>query len=244
MNKIIKPSTTILLPMRAGSQRVINKNLRPFAGYRYGLAELKIRQLLETHNADEILVDTDIESVDEIVSCLLSNGCDISRIRVERRDPYFARSETSTDELITYLAAKVQNDLVVWTHSTQPFITAAIIDDAVNVFIKNSQFYDSLMSVTAVRDFLWDDKGPLNYDRNVEKWPRTQTLPVWYMINSGIFINSASDMMARKDRIGDKPFFYEMDKQTGWDIDDIDDFEIAEFMAMSGKVNLLKGPIR
>lgn len=43
------------LPTRKGSERVKNKNTRPFAGDEGGLVEIKIKQLFATKHIDEIL---------------------------------------------------------------------------------------------------------------------------------------------------------------------------------------------
>ncbi len=49
---------TAVIPCRKGSQRVINKNTRPFGGLTYGLLELKLRQLDRVEAVDEIWVST------------------------------------------------------------------------------------------------------------------------------------------------------------------------------------------
>jgi CMP-N-acetylneuraminic acid synthetase len=46
-----------LVPVRAGSERVINKNIRAFAGS--SLLELKVNQLLRIPEIDEVCVSSD-----------------------------------------------------------------------------------------------------------------------------------------------------------------------------------------
>jgi CMP-N-acetylneuraminic acid synthetase len=84
------------------------------------------------------------------------------------------------------------------------------------------------MGVTRLSTFLWDTDGPINYDRNVEKWPRTQTLRPLYEVNSAIFIASTEIYGRDADRIGRSPLLYEISKDKTVDIDWPDDFEIAE----------------
>lgn len=50
------------LPTRKGSERVKNKNIRPFAGIEGGLVENKIKQLLATKHIDEILFSSNDEN--------------------------------------------------------------------------------------------------------------------------------------------------------------------------------------
>ncbi|MEZ4753480.1 MAG: acylneuraminate cytidylyltransferase family protein [Bdellovibrionota bacterium] len=225
---------TILLPIRAGSQRVVRKNVRKFSDFKFGLAELKIRQLICLDQVDEILIDTDLEEMDEILELLNSENLDLSRIRVEKRDEKFAGSDATTDDLISYLAPKVRTTDVLWTHTTQPFLGPAKIKEAINLYFDvQEKGFDSLMSVTSLKTFIWNEKGAVNYSREIEKWPRTQTLPNWVAINSGIFITSDQIMKSKMDRIGERPYLFELDKVEGWDIDEEDDFKIAESIANS-----------
>ena len=62
----------------------------------------------------------------------------------------------------------------------------------------------------------------------VEKWPRTQTLPVWYEVNSGAFITDIVTYENQHDRIGNRVQMYETSKLESLDIDWPEDFEFAE----------------
>ena len=43
------------------------------------------------------------------------------------------------------------------------------------------------MTVTKIQKFIWNDRKPVNYNRNLEKWPKTQTIEPLWEVNSGIF---------------------------------------------------------
>jgi CMP-N-acetylneuraminic acid synthetase len=218
-----------VLPIRAGSQRVLNKNTRPFGPYPFGLTELKIKQLLRVKALDEIVVDTDVPEITDILDRLKGAGEDVSSIRVERRDPKFAESSTSTDDLIKHIAPKIKTKNVVWTHTTQPFADDNVLTKAIAFYFQYlEKGYDSLMSVTSLKTFIWDRTGPVNYSRDLEKWPRTQTLPEWYIVNSAVFITDIKRMKKTGDRIGQNPYFYVLDPMQGLDIDEEGDFKFAE----------------
>lgn len=57
---------TAVIPIRSGSQRVKNKNLRPFAGTT--LMENKIEMLLKVPELDSIVVNTNSEEAINIVN--------------------------------------------------------------------------------------------------------------------------------------------------------------------------------
>lgn len=229
---IERESISVVLPIRAGSQRILNKNTRPFGPYPFGLTELKISQLLKIEALDEIVVDTDIQEMGNILERLKRGGENVSIIRVERRDPKFAGSSTSTDDLIEHIAPKIKTKHVLWTHTTQPFADDRVLTKAIDLYVESLKSgFDSLMSVTSLKTFIWDQGGPVNYSRKIEKWPRTQTLPEWYMVNSAVFITNVDKMKITGDRIGEKPYYYVLDHFEGLDIDEERDFLFAESIA-------------
>lgn len=214
---------TVFLPMRKGSQRIKCKNIKRFADIKGGLTFIKISQLLKSTKIKQIIVSTDDEEVKNI-----ARGFNNNKIIIDDRPEYLASSNTSTDELINYVPNIIKSGVVLWTHVTSPFVTDVHYDNMILKYNKNINKYDSLMSVTKVQKFLWKDDKPLNYDRNIEKWPRTQTIDIVYEINSAAFIADIEMYKQYRDRIGNKPFFYELNEKEAFDIDWKEDFEIAE----------------
>lgn len=92
------------------------------------------------------------------------------------------------------------------------------------------------MTTTAIYGFLWSEYKPLNYDRAIEKWPRTQTLAPIHEVNSGVFLAPVDLYRELDDRIGKRPYLYSMDRLTSFDIDWPEDFVIAECMLEKGLV--------
>lgn len=90
------------------------------------------------------------------------------------------------------------------------------------------------MTTTPIHGFLWSKTAPINYDRQQEKWPRTQTLPVVHEVNSAVFLASAEIYRRLDDRIGERPYLYPLDKFVAMDIDWEEDFMLAELALKSG----------
>ena len=86
------------------------------------------------------------------------------------------------------------------------------------------------MSVTKIQKFLWNKTEPINYDKSIEKWPRTQTIEPIYEVNSGAFIADINIYKSLNDRIGNKPYLYTLSDKEAFDIDWADDFDIAEVL--------------
>lgn len=217
----MKPSV-VYLPMRKGSERIKNKNTRPFADKKFGLFELKINQLLRVM-VDRIIISTNDKEI--IAHCEQLND---SRIFVDHRPEEYCTSATSTDNLICYASSLFDNETVLWTHVTSPFIDENMYNEALNIYRKMEPEFDSLMTVNKLQSFLWNKKGPINYDRKKLKWPWTQSLDTIYEVNSGIFIADSSIYLNFGDRIGNKPYLLETDDIISFDIDWESDFYIAE----------------
>jgi CMP-N-acetylneuraminic acid synthetase len=218
---------TAFLPCRAGSQRVPHKNTKPFGGHPEGLLGIKLRQLLDTPELTEIVLSTNDPLVIEIGERYL--GPAAGRLRIDRRPDELCSSATSTDEVIAYVPRVIPSGTVLWTHVTSPFFGQAEYSEAIALHdaAVAAGTHDSLMGVLEVRTFLWDANGPINYDRDVEKWPRTQTLPALYEINSSVFIAGVEIFRRRQDRIGDRPYLYPVDKAKSLDVDWEEDFSLA-----------------
>ena len=229
MNKLIA-----FLPCREGSQRVKKKNIKTFAEIDGGLTHIKISQLLKVEEIEQIIVSTNDDEVKRIAISFQND-----KIIIDNRPEKLASSTTSTDDLIKYIPTIIKSGTVLWTHVTSPFVTAdqysKIIKEYFNAL---NNGYDSLMTTTLIHGFLWDENNAINYDRNIEKWPRTQTIKGIHEINSAVFINSIENYKKLSDRIGEKPFLKVLNKIHSFDIDWEEDFVMAECLLKSnvGKV--------
>ena len=217
---------TAFLPCRAGSVRVPGKNTKTFAGVEGGLLRIKLNHLLDSNLIDRIILSSNDPEV-------LKLGAETSKeIIIHERPEHLALSSTSTDSLINYVPSIIKEGHVLWTHTTSPFITSQVYNKAITIYQQNilEKTYDSLLTVSKLQTFLWNENGSFNYDRIKEKWPRTQTIKELYEINSGIFLNSIENFKRFKDRIGEKPYLLPTNRYESFDIDWPDDFSLGEMI--------------
>jgi len=227
-------SVSVFLPCRKGSERVPKKNIKPFAGIPNGLLELKISQLLSCNTIDEVVLSTNDEEILNFASAINNK-----KLRVHQRIDSLCSSKTSTDDLVNHALELIPNGHILWTHVTSPFINTAMYETIIKCYFESlTQGYDSLMTTTLIHGFLWNDNQPINYDRTIEKWPRTQTIEPVHEINSGVFLNSAENYAKLNDRIGKAPKLYSLDKITAHDVDWPEDFIVAEAIAKNGLAEL------
>lgn len=213
----------VFLPCRKGSERVPHKNTRIFAGVEGGLLGIKLNELSKAQLIDEIIVSSNDDEVLRIAASLQRD-----KISTIRRDDSLCSSQTSTDQLIKYVAELIKDGTIMWTHVTSPFLKAETYDDMLRTYYEHYPTYDSLMAVNPIRTFLWNNKQPVNYQRNQEKWPRTQTIDPLFEVNSGAFIADASIYHEFNDRVGKHVYMYETSKLESMDIDWQEDFDLAE----------------
>lgn len=217
-------SVSVFLPVRKGSQRVPLKNTRDFAGFEGGLLKLKLDQLIEVENIDEIIVST---NDDLCIAIAQKFG---SQIKIDYRPDELAASTTALSDLIRYVPTITNNEHIIWTHVTSPFFQTNNYRLAINAYFEAlEKGFDSLMSVTLFKNFLWDKEKNDLINRNSDlRWPQTQDLYPYYEIDSAIFIASKSIFEKTGDRVGKRPFLFENNKLTALDIDYEEDFKIAE----------------
>jgi N-acylneuraminate cytidylyltransferase len=221
----------IFVPVRSGSERVINKNTRVFANEPFGLLGLKLKELVIL--GYPIVVSSDDELVEKIVA-------DINHplINFDSRPRDLCSSTTPVIELIKYVGELFDiEDTVIWTHVTSPFVKSEVYVDAINMFESNEDC-DSLMTVTKLQQFIWDEEMSdfINNPKGKDKWPRTQDLKPLYEINHAFYINSVDNIRKLEDRIGIRPVLFELDKLQSFDIDWESDFKIAESIYESLKL--------
>ncbi len=215
------------LPCRRGSERVKQKNTRPFANIEGGLTKIKMEQLLNCPEIDSIVVSTDDPEVAETCQQLASDRT--KSVKILERPAHLATSTASTDDVVKYIPEIISDGVILWTHVTSPFVDSNSYTNAIRAFReKSSDGYDSLMSVTRVQKFLWNENGPINYDRQKEKWPRTQTLPIIYEVNSAIFLAPIEIYIQQQDRVGKKVIPFELSASQAMDIDWEEDFKLAQ----------------
>ncbi len=208
-----------LIAARAGSVRVKNKNIRPFAGST--LLEEKIKQMLRIPELDGVVVNSNSDEMLEMAARLGAETV--------KRDDYFASSEISVNEFYRNIAENFNADTVLLTYCTSPLIQDATYQKAISVYNNLSPEYDSLLSVSPLKEFLWIDGKPANYD--IHHKPRSQDLPDNYVIlNSAIHILPRDMMIQRKDCAGENPYLFPIAPGEDADVDNEIDFDFAEFM--------------
>lgn len=206
---------TAVIPIRAGSQRVPNKNLRPFANS--NLLEIKINVLKQSKIIDEIIVNTDSDKAIEIA---IENG-----VNHQRREPFYASSECSGADFFQNLGRTTDCDYFVYAPVTAPFIKPQLYDKCIDLLLNQTK-HDSVATVTLMKHHMWLNGKPLNYE--LKGHPNSQDLPDIHALNFGVCVIKKDLLIELKNVVGWNPLFIELSEVEGIDIDTPLDFYIAE----------------
>ena len=221
---------SIVLPVRAGSQRVVNKNTRPFHTNGMSLFQYKLAQVLELKDSvKEIIVTTNDT---KIIAQIPNEVFEIPNFYLVRRPDNLGDSSTKVVDLIDHIEQVTTGSVIFWIHVTAPFIDAKDYRAAILQYEKatNEKKADSLLSANKIQQFIWDDEDRkiINVDRSINPWPNTQDLSPLFEINHGFYISSRKNYKQFKDRIGLSPALYICEGLKKIDIDWQEDFIIAQ----------------
>lgn len=215
--------TTIaaLVPMRHHSQRVPGKNYRPLAGK--PLYQHIIQTLLNVPEITSIMVDTDSEPV---IAGLRTN---FPQVKIIQRPENLRAPEIPMNEILAYDTAQVEADFYLQTHSTNPLLKAETLSSAIRKFLGQYPAFDSLFSVTRWQTRLYDQlTRPINHNPAILL--QTQDLPPVYEENSCFYLFTRPNLLARRNRMGERPLMFEIPRLEAVDIDEESDFEIADLL--------------
>ena len=216
-------SVIALLPMKGTSERVPNKNLKDFNGS--PLYSVVLNTLLNCSLIDKVVINTDSQLIkDDITKNYNSN------VIVIDRPENICGNYVSMNKIIEYDISQFPASIYLQTHSTNPLLKPETITKALEKMLNvaDEPKKDSIFSVTRTQKrFYTEDCLPMNHDPNMLV---TQHLKPIFEENSCFYIFTRESFTKNNSRIGSNPFMYEIDKIEASDIDEPEDFIIAEIL--------------
>lgn len=206
--------TVAVVPMKLNNRRLPQKNTKSFTNGR-PLCQYILSTLLEVEEIDKVYVYCSNPAIREY----LPEG-----VAYLQRSESLDQDSTKMNEVLQAFAKQVSAEVYVMTHTTAPFITKESIRKGIQAV--QSGEYDSAFAAKKLQDFLWKDGQPFNYE--LDNIPRTQDLPPLFEETSGFYIYRGEVMMRHNRRIGDRPYIVEVGEIESIDIDEAEDFMIAD----------------
>jgi len=202
------------VPIKLNSQRLPGKNLKLLGSsplFRYVLDTL-----IQVESIDEVYVFCSDESITEQLP---------DQVTFLKRDETLDSDETLGAEIYDAFIEQIDSDYYLLAHATSPFVSPETISVAVAEVL--SKRFDSAFTAEEVRNFVWYEGRPLNY--SLDFIPRTQDIEPVYVECSAFFIFSGNQWKRKRTRIGESPYMAIISGKEAIDIDDQEDFSLAEF---------------
>jgi CMP-N,N'-diacetyllegionaminic acid synthase len=232
-----------LIPARQGSKRVPGKNVRVVNGH--PMLAYTIAPALESGIFERVIVSTDSE---EIAAIAQRYGAEVPFLR-----PAQFAGDTSPDiEWLEHLLKELQRQGLSWDcfsllRPTSPFRSVEMIQRAWRLFI-SQQGVDSLRAVEKCAQHpgkMWIVRGErmfplLPFGPAEQPWHSTpyQALPPVYVQNASLEIAWTRVVFERRTIAGDVIVPFVTEGYEGFDINDQNDWMIAERLIAEGHARL------
>lgn len=204
-----------VMPIKMNNERLPGKNIKLLGGK--PLLQYQLDNLLRVPQIDEVDVYC---SSDDIIQ-YMSKG-----VHFEKRPKELDFPTANFSQIFDAFAHTHPADIYVFDHATAPYVSVETIKECLDAVMSGN--YDSAFCATKIQDFLWQDGKPLNFDAtNV---PRSQDIKPIYRETSGVYVFTRQVWENLHRRIGEKPFIKELSFKEAIDINNPDDFRVAEIM--------------
>jgi len=229
-----KPIVTAIIPARAGSKGLKNKNTYPVLNK--PLIQWTFEQAKMSKMLDNIFVSTNDKKIISLA--------DEFEINVIVRPDHLCSNHSTSESALLHALEVINNDyliypdIIVFLQATSPLRLFDDIDKSINCFIIKN--VDSMFSVTKLDDLtLWQNKNnkwkSLNFDYN-NRLGR-QNMPDNYIENGSIYIFKPSVLKNFNNRLGEKIAVYKMKFWQTWEIDTIEEIDLIEFYITKYKLD-------
>ena len=208
--------TVALIPIKLGSKRVPQKNIKPFYDGTPLMSFIQ-KVCLESDRIDETYIYCSDEKVKDYI---------LDEVKFLKRPEFLNGDNINANDFIREFMKSVDADIYVNAHTTSPFAKVETINDCIDK-VKSGE-YDSAFCAENIKAFMWKDGTPINF--NPDKFPRTQDLPDIYAETSIAYVFKKETFEKYNRRVGVKPFIKEVSKIEAMDIDYPEDFEIANII--------------
>ena len=212
-----------VIPARAGSKGIPNKNIRIIGGH--PLIYYSIKNALNSEMITEVVISTDSPEVRIIA--------DQMGVQCKWRDASLCGDAVTLDSVIAdAIPSDKKYDYVVTMQPTSPTLEVETLDRAIKYAIKNN--FDTVISAINAPHLTWGEKDGKKVP-NYEKRLNRQYLPPCY-VETGAFVISKRSVVTPETRIGTKVDVYEVSEHEAVDVDTFEDLKSVASLLNKQKV--------
>jgi CMP-N,N'-diacetyllegionaminic acid synthase len=225
-----------IITARKGSKGLPHKNFRPFACS--NLTEITINVAKRSKYIDLIFLSSDSQNLAEI--------CDKNAIEnFGSRPAQIALDNSTSYEVVKHSIELLANrgeifDIIALLEPTSPLRKVSDIDKCIRTLEKNSENFDSLVTVGEVKEhpdtqFLLDGYKLQKFNFGSPIPINRQTLGVTYFPYGICYVSKIFELLEQKTFYHTKTMAIVMPKEQCIDIDDEFDFKMAEIIYKEGE---------
>lgn len=138
-------------------------------------------------------------------------------------------------EIISEFLNVSDGDIIVLLHPNSPFLQVDTLEDCIEKVKTNS--YDSAFTAYKYNKFAWFKGQPLNYSLD-NPTPQINSIEPVIFEQSSLYIFSRKMFNKRQNRIGEKPYIKYINHFEGHDVNNTEDYEIANLIVNAGMYEL------
>ena len=212
-----------VIPARAGSKGIPNKNIRIIGGN--PLIYYTIRNATLSKYISDIIITTDSPEV-QIIATQMG-------VKYKLRGEELCRDEVTLDAVIADAIPDDEKwDYIITMQPTSPTLTVQTLDAAIEYATKYC--LDTLISVINTPHLSWSEKEGIKIPNYKERLNR-QYLPPCY-VETGAFVISRAAIVNSKTRIGQNIDVFEVPEDEALDIDNFSDLQSAAMILDKKKI--------
>jgi pseudaminic acid cytidylyltransferase len=216
-----------IIPARSGSKRIKNKNIKKFCGT--PIIEIVIKKLINSKIFDKIIVSTDTKKIADIA---VNAGASAPFLRSKELSNDFAGTHEVIVNAIKFLKKdfKINPDTICCVYPTAVFFKKKELTEAFKFLKFNKTDYiltAGKATNSMFRSFYYKNKKLNKFDKKYYNF-RTQDLPDLYYDIGQFYLAKTSVWLKQKNIFSENSKIIEMPKNRSYDIDNADDWKIAE----------------
>jgi len=230
----MKDKVLVIIPARAGSKRIPNKNIKNFLGK--PLIAYTIEQALKYPIVDRVIVDTDSPKIAKIAK---QYGAEVPFLRPAK----FANDKAKVVDSVLYLLGKLKKEqnyiptYIMMLQATSPLRELKDIEDCWNLMKKSGATTVLTVCPTHPRLYYMDGKKNIILANGSEK--QSTNMQAWrpaYILNGCfVYIVKISALLKEKNIITKNTKAVVCDKWRSVDLDESGDWALAELLYKNKK---------
>ena len=205
-----------IMPIKLNNERLPGKNTMMLGGK--PLLRHELDNLIRISQIDDVYVYCSSEEIKDYLP---------AGVKFLRRPKELDLPTSNFTQIFDTFSHTIEADIYVYAHATAPFVTVETMRECIDAVI--SKEYDSAFCAVKIQDYLWQDGKPLNFD--AQNLPRSQDIKPIYRETSGIYVIPKEMFTSLRRRVGNRPYIKELTFKESIDINNGEDFELAEVFA-------------